>query len=446
MEKLLKTAGQKALEFAARKNIQAEAFVLYDRELSIEVVNGQVENLKEAEEMGLGLRVFNHGRMGFAYSSDLSDKAIEEVVNDAVAISAFTSADKFNLLPRGNFVYPSMETYDEKIMNTGLEEKIDMARELERAARNFDRRISVIERAGYEDSEFASVVISSEGVYAFGKGNYSGIYISLVAEEDNDAQNGFAVMVKKKIEDLVVSDVGKDAAERAIRSLKARHIGSASIPCVMEPYVVTRFLGIVSQLVNADSVQKGKSMLAGKQGQMVASQVFSLADDAARPGGIASFPFDGEGIPAQKTMVIENGILKSYLYDTYTAAKTGVKSTGNGQRDSFRSLPSVGTTNFIVNPGNLAPDKLIGPIEKGFYITEVMGMHTANPISGDFSVGASGIMIENGQLTFPVRGVTISGNLGAFLQDIEAVGNDLRFYGGKAAPTIRLKSLSIGGE
>ncbi|HEX3011091.1 MAG TPA: metallopeptidase TldD-related protein, partial [Syntrophomonadaceae bacterium] len=337
-------------------------------------------------------------------------------------------------------------TYDEKIVNTGLEEKIEMAREVERAARNFDRRISVIERAGYEDSEFASVVISSEGVYAFGKGNYSGIYISLVAEEDNDAQNGFAVMVKKKIEDLVVTDVGKEAAGRAIRSLKARHIGSASIPCVMEPYVVTRFLGIVSQLVNADSVQKGKSMLAGKQGQMVASQVFSLADDAACPGGIASFPFDGEGIPAQKTMVIENGILKSYLYDTYTAAKAGVKSTGNGQRDSFRSLPSVGTTNFIVNPGNLAPDKLIGPIEKGFYITEVMGMHTANPISGDFSVGASGIMIENGQLTFPVRGVTISGNLGAFLQDIEAVGNDLRFYGGKAAPTIRLKSLSIGGE
>lgn len=446
METILKTAGQKALALAARKNVAAEAFVLYDRELSIEVVNGQVENLKEAEEMGLGLRVFNQGKMGFAYSSDLSDDAIEEAVNNAVAISAFTSADEFNVLPQGNFVYPLMETYDNKIMKTGLEEKIEMARELERIARNFDRRISIVERSGYEDSEFASVVINSNGVYAFGKGNYSGIYISLVAEEDNDAQNGFAVMVKRKIDELVVADVGNEAAGRAVRSLKARHIGSARIPCVMEPHVVTGFLGILSQLVNADAVQKGKSMLAGKQGQMVAAQVFNLVDDAAFPGGIASFPFDSEGIAAQKNMVIENGILKGYLYDTYTAAKAGVKSTGNGQRDSFRSLPSVGTTNFIVNPGSIAPDKLISPIEKGFYITEVMGMHTANPISGDFSVGAAGIMIENGQLTFPVRGVTISGNLGTLLQDIEAVGNDLRFYGGKAAPTIRLKSLSIGGE
>ncbi|MEN6461956.1 MAG: TldD/PmbA family protein [Syntrophomonas sp.] len=446
METLLKKAGEKALALAARKNIAAEAFVLYDRELCIEVVNGQVENLKEAEEMGLGLRVFNQGKMGFAYSSDLSDDAIKEVVNNAVAISAYTSADEFNLLPQGKFVYPSIHTYDDKIAATGLEEKIEMARELERIARNFDRRITVVERAGYEDSEFASVVINSEGIYAFGKGNYSGIYISLVAEEDNDAQNGFAVMVKKNIDELVVADVGKEAAGRAVRSLKAKHIGSARIPCIMEPYVVTRFLGIISQLVNADAVQKGKSMLAEKQGQIVAASVFNLVDDATYPGGIASFPFDGEGIAAQRNVVIENGILKSYLYDTYTAAKAGVKSTGNGQRDSFRSLPSVGTTNFMVNPGSIAPDKLISQIEKGFYITDVMGMHTANPISGDFSVGAAGIMIENGQLTFPVRGVTISGNLGAFLQDIEAVGNDLRFYGGTGAPTIRLKSLSIGGE
>ncbi|MGI5921033.1 MAG: TldD/PmbA family protein [Syntrophomonadaceae bacterium] len=446
MERLMQAAGQKALELAARKNIAAEAFILYNRELSIEVVNGQVENLKEADEMGLGIRVFNQGKIGFAYSSDLSDAAVEGAVNDAAAISAFTSADEYNRLVKGNFIYPQLMTYDNQIAVTSLEDKIEMARELERAAKNYDRRITVIERAGYEDSEFASLVMNSEGIYAFGRANFSGIYISLVAQEDNDAQTGFAVMVKKKISDLVTDEVGQEAAMRAVRSLKAKNIGSARLPCVMEPYVVTRFLGILSQLVSADAVQKGKSMLAGRQGQVVAAQVFNLVDDATCQEGIASFPFDGEGVAAQRNVVIENGVLKGYLYDTYTAAKAGVKSTGNGYRDSFRSLPSVNTTNFMVNPGNIHPDKLIGEIEKGFYITDVMGMHTANPISGEFSVGAAGIMIEKGQLTYPVRGVTISGNLGSFLKDIEAVGSDVRFYGGKAAPSIRLKSLSIGGE
>jgi PmbA protein len=214
----------------------------------------------------------------------------------------------------------------------------------------------------------------------------------------------------------------------------------------MEPYVVTRFMSILSASIEADAVQKGKSMLADKVGQQAASIQVNLIDDAASEEGMASFPFDGEGVASERKVIIEKGELKGFLYDTYTGLKAGLRSTGNGIRGSFRSLPGVGATNLILSPGIQLPNQLIKDIDCGFYITDVMGMHTANPISGDFSVGAAGIMIEKGKLTYPVRGVTIAGNLLDLLQDIEAVGNDLRFYGGKAASTIRIKNISIGGS
>lgn len=446
MEEILRIAGEQALNAVRKKGMEGEAFLLYDRELSIELCGGQVETLKEAEQMGLGLRVFNQGRMGFAYSSDLSLGAIEEVVRDAVSISAYTAADEFNRFSEGGQVYPIMQTFDTGIDAATLEDKIEMAREVERVARAFDKRVELVERAGYEDTEFSSLVMNSRGLYAFGQGSYCGLYISLVAREDGDAQNGFSVMVKKKIESLDPRTVGEEAAMKAVRSLQGRIIPSASMPCIVEPYVVTRFMSLLSSSVHADAVQKGKSVLAGKVGQLVASQVFTLVDDASYEAGIASFPFDGEGVPAQKNMIIEKGELKGFLYDTYSGLKAGRKSSGNGIRGSFRSLPGVGTTNFMLSPGEQSPDSLIAGIESGFYVTDVMGMHTANPISGDFSVGAAGIMIEQGRLTYPVRGVTIAGNLLKLLLDIEAVGSDLRFYGGKAASTVRLQSISVGGR
>lgn len=446
MEETLRRASEQALDSVCKRGLEGEAFLLYNRELSIELSGGLVETLKEAEQMGMGLRVYNRGRMGFAYSSDLSARAIEEVVRDAASISDYTSADQFNCFPEGGQLYPVMQNFDAGIDATGLDDKIEMAREVEDVARTFDYRVKLVERAGYEDTEFSSLVMNSRGLYAFGKGNYCGLYISLVAQEEGDAQNGFSVMIKNKIEALNPRAVGEEAAMRAVRSLQGRTIPSGQMPCIMEPYVVTRFLSLLSSSVQADAVQKGKSMLAGRVGQQVASRMLTLVDDATYEGGIASFPFDGEGVPAQKNIVIEKGELKGFLYDTYSGLKAGRKSSGNGIRGSFRSLPGVGTTNFMISPGEKSPDNLIAGIESGFYVTDVMGMHTANPISGEFSVGAAGIMIEQGRLTYPVRGVTIAGNLLNLLQDIDEVGSDLRFYGGKAAATVRLQKISVSGH
>lgn len=446
MEDFLRNTGEKALDLARKKGVEAEAFLLQGRELSIEVIDGQVETFKEAEEAGLGLRVINQGRLGFVFTSDLSDEAVKQVVEDAISISHYTEADPHNCLPSGKYEYPVLEVYDPAIPAASLEAKIEMAREVEKVARSSDHRINIIERAGYEDSEFISVIMNTRGVYASGRGNFCGIYVFVVAEEDGDAQNGFSVMIKKNYKDLDSIFTGKEAAGNAIRALHARSISSAHLPCVMEPYVVTRFVSLLAQMVDAGMVQKGKSMFAGKLEQAVAAPVVNLVDDATWAGGIGTFPFDGEGVPSRRNTIIKDGILTGYLYDCHSASKAGVEPSGNGQRGSFRSLPSVGTSNFILQTGRLGSQELYDDIKKGLYITEVMGMHTANPISGDFSVGAAGIMIENGKLTYPVRGATIAGNLGDFFSDIESLGSDLRFFGGRGAPSIRLKSLSIAGD
>jgi Predicted Zn-dependent proteases and their inactivated homologs len=446
MEELLRNAGQLVLNLVRQQGLEGEAYLLYERELSIEISAGQVDTLKEAEQMGMGLRVFNSGRMGFAYSSDLSAEALKQVVNNAISISTYTASDQFNRFHEGGQTYPALQTYNRAIATAALEHKIDMAVEAERTARAFDRRIKLVEQSGYEDSDFANLIMNTRGLHAFSRGSYCGLNISLAAMEDDDTQNGFAFMIKKDLVSLDSKAVGEEAAMKAVRSLHARTIPSGYLPCVMDSYVVTRFTGLLSSSLQADAMQKGKSMLAGKEGQQVASARITLVDDATYAEGIASFPFDGEGVASQRNVLIEGGQLQGFLYDTYTGLKAGRESSGNAVRGSFRGLPGVGTTNFMLGPGQRTPASLMADIEKGLFITDVMGIHTANPISGDFSLGAAGIMIEHGQLTYPVRGITIAGNLFTMLQDIDAVASDLRFYGGKAAPAVRLQSISIGGH
>lgn len=446
MEDLLKQAGEIALTAARKKGIEAEACLLYNRELTVDVHAGKVETLKEAEEIGIGIRIFNQGRMGFAYSSDLSRRAVEEVVQDAINISGYTPPDPFNQLPEPFTSYRDLPIYDPLIAASPLASKIEMARETERVARAYDPRIKLVERAGYEDVEYLSLIMNSKGMQAVARGNSAALYISLVGQDEDDSQNGFAVMARRKITDLSPVQVGQEAAHRAIRSLQAKSIPSGRMPCIMEPYVVTRFMSLLAPSLQGDSVLKGKSRLAGKIGEQVASATVNIVDDASLADGIMSFPFDGEGVPAQKTGLIKDGCLQAFLYDNYAGRKAGLQSTGNGQRGSFRTLPSVGTSNLILSPGSQRPEALMMDIESGLLITEVMGMHTANSISGDFSLGAAGILIKGGQLSKPIRGITIAGNLHNLLQDIQATGSDLRFYGAKAAPSIRLNSISVAGE
>lgn len=446
VETFFRIVGEKALQNARRLGVEAEVFLSRSRELSIQVRDGQVETLKHADELGLGVRVISQGRSGFAFTSDPSSRSVEAVVADAVSISRFTSRHDFNSFPRGDYVYLPMDLYDSAIEAASLEEKIELAREMECRARACDRKITNVEQAAYEEGSYETLIMNTLDLYAFKRGNLCSTSIAVVAEEQGEAQTGFSLMIQRRFDRLSPSTTGREAAGKALRQLGASPVSSGKMPCIMDPYVTTRFLNVIAQMADADAVFKGRSMLAGKKGRQVASPQCTLTDDSLLDDGVGSTPFDGEGVPGRKTLVIEGGVLKEYLYDHYSAAREGRVSTGNARRSSYRSLPVIGASNLILQAGENSPAKLMADMDRGFYITEVMGMHMVNPVSGEFSVGASGLLIRNGCPDQPVRGVTIAGNIMDLLKNIDALGNDLKYFGSRGAPSILVNGLSIGGR
>ncbi|MEW6276069.1 MAG: TldD/PmbA family protein [Bacillota bacterium] len=425
---------------------EAETYLANNQEITIEVRNGQVETMKLARDQGLGLRVIAAGRAGFAFTSDLSKAALEEIVRQALANARETSADPYRKLPSPAPEYPDLNLFDRDVLNTPLEEKIELAKTLEETARSFDARVKICERSTYQDGQTRVVLINSLGLEKTYQAAYCGLYLSLVAEEDGDQQTGFALDYRLRYHDLNARELGREAARRAIRMLGAKPVSTRRTPVLLDPYVAVGFLGLLAPALTAEAVQKGRSLFRGKVGRQIASEKINIVDDGILPDGIASAPFDGEGVPMSRTVLIQGGVLQGFLHNTYTAAKDRVASTGNGTRTSYKSTPEVGATNFFIEPGDSSPEELIGELKEGFYVTEVIGMHTANPISGDFSVGATGILIENGELTRPVRGVAIAGNIQELLRQVDGVGNDLKFLGSQGAPTIRIARMSVGGH
>jgi len=440
---IAETAVRKAVRSGAQ---MAEVFVSKSSQLNIEVRGGSVDTMKLAEDRGMGLRVFRDNRTGFAFSTDLSNRGIEEAVKQALANCLNASDDPYLRLPPPGPAYPELDLYDPDIKGATVEQKISLAKSMEEAARSYDPRVKVIESSTYQDGEGLVTIVNSLGMKLTYRGAYCGIYLALAAGEGNDSQTGFALDFGLKFNRLKPEAVGKDAARRAVRMLGAVPVSTRKVPVILDPYVAAGFLGLIGPALTGDAVQKGRSLFAGKTGTRVASEKVTIIDDGALPGGIASAPFDGEGVPTSRSMLIEGGILKGYLYNTYSAARDGVQSTGNGVRSSFKGTPEVGTTNFFIEAGATPVEKLVKEVADGLYITEVMGMHTANPISGDFSVGVAGLLIKDGDFDAPVRGMAMGGNIIELLAGIDAVGDDLKFFGGSGAPTLRVTGLTTSGQ
>ena len=445
-EAFLGTA-EAAITSAIRMGAQlAEAYICNSKELKIEVREGRVETMKLAGNRGMGLRVVRDSRTGFSFSTDLSPAGVKEAAAQAIANCGLTAEDPFLQLPSPGVFYPELDIYDPAIRETTVEEKIDLAKSMEEAARSFDPRVKIIESSTYLDGEEEVIIANNLGLKLSYKGAYCGIYLALTAGEGDDSQTGFDLDFNLKYHSLKPEEVGRKAAGQAVRMLGARPVTTRKTPVVLDPYVAAGFLDLISTALTSEAVQKGRSLFAGKKDTEVASGKITVIDDGTLPGGIASAPFDGEGVATSRTVLIEDGVLKGYLYNTYTAAKDGVCSTGNGVRNSFKGTPEVGVTNIFIKPGSVPAEQLFSELEKGIYITEVMGMHTANPISGDFSVGVSGLLIEKGQLTRPVRGMALGGNIMDLLAGGDAVGKDLDFFGGRGAPTLRGSEKTLWGQ
>lgn len=422
----------------------AEAFVKKGTEIEIDVHDGEVETIKRAEEHGIGLRVFCGQRMGFAYTTEIGETGVAEAIRRAVANAGQTAQDEFLRLPDPS-TYPEVDLLDPDLTRRTVEEKSEKARRMEQAARAYDPRIDVIESSTYQDGVAEIAIANNRGLAAAYRSGACGLYVALTASSDGESQTGFAVDFRLKYDALDPEKTGRLAAERAVRMLGARQQETRETTLILEPYVVVSLLGVLAPALTGEAVQKGRSLFAGRVGSRVASELVNIVDDGTLPNGIRSGPFDGEGVPMQRTVLIEDGVLKGFLHNTYTAAKDGTVSTGNGVRGSFKGSPEVGTTNFFLAPGKVEPDYLMGDLSSGLLVTEVMGMHTANPISGDFSVGASGLWIENGRISHPVRGMAIAGNITDLLKKIDAVGSDLQFFGGTGAPTVRVREMMVSG-
>jgi PmbA protein len=445
--KKMQATAQKVLKLANNQGVeQAEVFLLDSRNLTLEVTQQEVENLKLAEERGLGLRVISRNRLGYAYSSDLTEQALEKTVERAIYNSRAAVAEPAWKLAGIQKDYRNLKIYDETISLKPVEEKINLAMELEQAALAYDPYVKLVERAGYEDSVYQVWIYNTHGLEASYRGSYCGLYGVAIGQKETDSETGFGMNFSLKYEELDPVKVGKEAGEKAVRMLGAESMSPAKIPVVLDPYIMTGLLSVLQTAFSGESILKGKSFLANQVGKKVAGSQVNLIDNGVLEGRLGSSPFDGEGIPTEETVLLKEGQLQGFLHNLYTARKTGVSSTGNAVRSSYKSTPEVGTTNFYLDKGTVSREQLLGEITKGLYVTEVMGLHTANPISGDFSLGASGLLIEKGELTRPVKGIAIAGNLQDLLLGIDAVANDLTFYVGKGAPTVRIQGITISGK
>ena len=427
----------------------AEAVVREGDEFSTLVRLGQVETLKEAGSRSVGVRVFFGKRAASTYSSDFSREGLDRMLKSALELAKITSEDPFGGIPEPDQLGQlggDLDLYHEDVYSLPGAERIDYARRAEKAALDFDPRIKNSEGGSFDAATGRKALANSHGF----AGEYRRSYCSVAAipiaqDERGGMQRDYWYSVARSLAKLESAEhVGKVAAERTIRRLGARKAKTAKVPVIFDPMVAASILEHIFEGVNGDSVYRGASFLAGKLGQKIAGGNVNVIDDGTMVGGFGTSPFDGEGIPTRRTLVIENGVLTSYLLNTYTAKKLGLKTTGNAAR-GLAGTPGIGPGNYFLQPGKRSPKEIIGDVKEGLYVTEFLG-HGANLVTGDYSRGASGLWISGGELTYPVEEITVAGNLKDMFRNISEIGNDLEFRGSVASPTIRIDGLMVGGE
>ncbi len=443
-----KTVAEKILALASSlKADAAEVFIRSSASTSIEIKDQKVDAFDRAKEIGAGLRVLTAGRMGFAFTTDLSDAALDTLARAALSNAQNTEPDSFHAIPE-QAREPVRETtiFDPELASLSEKDKIDRVMSLERVAFAVDKRIKRIRKASAGFSESETLILNSHGAMVSYQGTAASASIEVVAEDKGESQAGSDFDIKRFYRELRIEEVGQRAARKALDLLGARHIDSVKAPVILDTEVAGEFLSIMASGFSAESVQKKRSLFMNRLGMDVVAPMITVYDDGLLERGLGSAPTDDEAVPTRKKTVIDRGRLAMFLYNTYAANKDKTVSTGNGMRGGFKGIPGVGLTNLYVEPGTMSLDAMIGSIDAGLYVTEVMGMHTANHISGDFSVGAVGFWIEKGKKAYPVREITIAGNILDLMKNIDAVGSDLRFSGRIGCPSLRVKELSIGGK
>jgi PmbA protein len=426
---------------------EADLLVVETDSSTTQVRLRDIESLKSARERRLHLRVLFGKSSAATSTSDFSMRALDQLVDETCTLARATAADEFLGLPHPEAMVasvPDLGLFDHEAQGLDVEEQIALVKQAEAAALDYDPRITNSEGAGL-DTHFSQIVYANtHGFVGEYRTSSFSLAVSPIADAGGTMQRDSWYAVSRQFKQLEAPDViGKTAARRALRRLGARKVATQEAPVVFDPEMAASLLRTLAGAVSGTAIYRGSSFLLNRLGQQVAADTVTVIDDGTIPGALGSRPFDGEGLPTRRTVVIEHGVLQSYLLDTYCARRLGMTSTGNAARDA--SGVSIGTGNFYLVPGTSTPAEIIGSVKSGLYLTELIGFGV-NLVTGDYSRGAVGLWIENGELTYPVEEITIAGNLNEMLGHIEMVGDDLVFRARTAAPTLKIARMTIAGN
>ncbi len=454
-----------ALGILKKKSIDGyEIYLNQSSHFDIESKDGKIDTLQASHYAGMSLRILNHQQMGFSYTTFSNPSAfagknfssqLDRVIEDTIRSAEATSADPcFDFAPALKALPPQLPIRDETMQGISEKMKIEKAKSLEESARAMDpERIKKVRKASYEEVLSRTTLINSKGLQFSYDQTLASVSVTAVAEEHGESEVGWDFDVSHFFNDLDAEKVGRSAGRKALERLGGRRIPTGVYPVLLRNHVASEFLSLLAHSFLADQVQKGKSPLKGKKGEGFFSRLLTIVDDGLYPKGISTAPIDGEGMPSQRTSLVDRGELAGYLYDRYWASrenlsssKSQASSTGNSRRHGIKSPPGVGISNFFIEPGGLDLPKLTENLSKGMVVEEVMGLHTVDPISGDFSLGCSGDWIDGGEKVHPVKSIAIAGNLFELFRKVIGIGPNLRFFGGVGSPSLLIKDLLISGN
>ncbi len=436
----------------ARNGEQIEAFVARGGETEVRIYQGDVEHFVSAQSEGIGIRVIHEGRTGFAYAGTLDDDAIREVLAEARDNVQFGTVDEWAALAEPDGVAVTEQSlWNDDLAAYPTDDKIDLAKELEKRASGSDPRVRV-DDSNYADAHGESAVASTTGIRMSGRENGCYVSVSTLADEgegdDAETQTGFGFSVGRSPDEFDLDRAAREAVDRATRLLGATQPPSKRVTVVLDPFVTAQFLGVISSTLNGEAVVKGRSLFRDRIGETVAAPLVTLVDDPTNPKAYTATDVDGEGLAARRNVLIEDGVLSQFVHNSYSARRAGTVSTGNATRGGFAGTPGVGCLALSLVPGSRTQDELISDVEDGLLVQQMQGLHSGvNPISGDFSTGAAGLLISNGTIGAPVREITIASTLQRMLLDIVEIGGDLEWLPMRSAGmSLVIRDVTMSGS
>ncbi len=448
MEDYRNLAAEIVSEFKKQGADACDVYIVNGSQFNTTIRMGAIEKLQQSISKGLGMRIFKNDATALTFTTDFTDKSVKSLVKETLEIVRISGADKFNGLAPKEYLGTyngNLALFDESLAKLSPEKKIEMAKAAEAAGRAYDKRITNTRGTNWFDGTFQSTLANSDGFVGQYKSTTASLNVTLMAEENGIKQTDGWFTFDRFVSKLdSAKSVGEEAARRTISKLGGKKAKSQTAPVVIDRLVAGQLVGWVFGAASGRSIYRKSSFLIDKIGSEIASPLISIVDDATMADGPASRPFDAEGVKSSQVTIVEGGVLKNYVCDSYSARRLNLKPSGNAAR-SYQSNPGVGSTNLFIKNGATDPKEMIKSIKSGLYVTSLFGFGF-NGVTGDVSQGANGFWIEKGEITYPVQEITLAGNLTKLLKNITMVGNDLSFkFGGSAGPSLLISEATIGG-